>query len=284
MNFNTQNWLFLSKIVARLCCETFPSVASIQQAFYLFLHCLSLRGRPSGDFPPYPNVVTGSDLWLAKSADYQSNPPLANQKALHSQRRTSADSKTSILHGPYPCFLCLLRISTFRWHYRSTLSMPKDRVRPHPVSCQTCRSKKLKCNRVQPCSNCTARGINCTFLVPPQGPADTNSSPHSNAELLERIRRLESIILQQRGPIETHSTYAADNSSQQSWYPSPGSVIVSDVHQKRDNDSQFLESLGRKENSCVCGPNLSTFEGLLPALNLLTTDTFLLSRTICTLE
>lgn len=35
------------------------------------------------------------------------------------------------------------------------------RGRPAPVSCQSCRSKKLKCNRVQPCSNCASRGISC---------------------------------------------------------------------------------------------------------------------------
>lgn len=33
--------------------------------------------------------------------------------------------------------------------------------RQNPVSCSFCRSKKLKCDRVSPCSNCVARGIDC---------------------------------------------------------------------------------------------------------------------------
>lgn len=35
------------------------------------------------------------------------------------------------------------------------------RRRQPQISCNFCRSKKLKCDRGQPCSNCTARGIPC---------------------------------------------------------------------------------------------------------------------------
>lgn len=35
--------------------------------------------------------------------------------------------------------------------------------RQDPVSCQTCRAKKLKCDRNQPCANCTARKITCIY-------------------------------------------------------------------------------------------------------------------------
>lgn len=37
---------------------------------------------------------------------------------------------------------------------------PRRRRQPQ-VSCNFCRSKKLKCDRGQPCSNCNARGIRC---------------------------------------------------------------------------------------------------------------------------
>jgi len=33
--------------------------------------------------------------------------------------------------------------------------------RQNPISCQFCRSKKLRCDRAQPCANCFARRINC---------------------------------------------------------------------------------------------------------------------------
>lgn len=37
---------------------------------------------------------------------------------------------------------------------------PRRRRQPQ-VSCNFCRSKKLKCDRAQPCFNCTSRGIPC---------------------------------------------------------------------------------------------------------------------------
>ncbi|KAL1856151.1 hypothetical protein Plec18167_000226 [Paecilomyces lecythidis] len=39
----------------------------------------------------------------------------------------------------------------------------KRQPRQDPVSCQTCRAKKLKCDRKQPCANCTARKISCIY-------------------------------------------------------------------------------------------------------------------------
>lgn len=42
-------------------------------------------------------------------------------------------------------------------------SVRKRPPRQDPVSCQTCRAKKLKCDRKQPCSNCTARKISCVY-------------------------------------------------------------------------------------------------------------------------
>ncbi|KAF5015955.1 hypothetical protein F66182_12522, partial [Fusarium sp. NRRL 66182] len=42
----------------------------------------------------------------------------------------------------------------------------KKRVpRQDPVSCQSCRKKKLKCDRQQPCSNCRSRRILCNYAV-----------------------------------------------------------------------------------------------------------------------
>ncbi|KAK8130924.1 hypothetical protein PG984_007362 [Apiospora sp. TS-2023a] len=101
-------------------------------------------------------------------------------------------------------------------------------------SCQFCRSKKLKCERSQPCSNCTLRKVGCDYggvdLPPPQddrgiysddrdAPNDHSRSttgrrgalaplpespyclgvgadyPSSDAkEILQRIRRLESAV------------------------------------------------------------------------------------------
>jgi hypothetical protein len=40
---------------------------------------------------------------------------------------------------------------------------PKKQPRQDPVSCQTCRKRKLKCDRNRPCSGCSARSIECVY-------------------------------------------------------------------------------------------------------------------------
>jgi len=140
--------------------------------------------------------------------------------------------------------------------------MQRDRLRPDPVSCQSCRAKKLKCTRVQPCSNCTARRIPCKFLVPPQGHADATSASLGNAEIRERLERLESIVLKQTGSSETHSEFGSDDSHatrQQPLYPGAESVAVSTVHRQRDQDSRLLENVGTREDSLVCDSHLKSF-------------------------
>lgn len=132
-------------------------------------------------------------------------------------------------------------------------SLQKNRVRPDPVSCQSCRSKKLKCNRVQPCSNCAARGIPCKFLVQPQRETAVLDTTRSNAELLERIRRLEAMI-QRSSPVQSSPRYVLEDAFSgptQVVTPSSGTILASDVHKVRDEDSETLENVGTREDAVV---------------------------------
>ncbi|KAK3332778.1 fungal-specific transcription factor domain-containing protein [Cercophora scortea] len=63
---------------------------------------------------------------------------------------------------------------------------------PHPRSCHQCRRRKVKCNRQQPCSNCTS-AANCVY---PPGPGRAAKRPRHalDAQLLDRLGRLESIM------------------------------------------------------------------------------------------
>ncbi|OTB00746.1 hypothetical protein M426DRAFT_26226 [Hypoxylon sp. CI-4A] len=140
-------------------------------------------------------------------------------------------------------------------------SMQRARSRPNPVSCQSCRSKKLKCNRVQPCSNCAARGISCHFLVPPE--RQTGKGPvtptHSIPEILDRLERLESAVFHnvpthdRPGPARTPENNLHGSRSS----PTPVSENINwyDVQQTQDRDSELLENVGTREDSLL--PNLS---------------------------
>lgn len=72
-----------------------------------------------------------------------------------------------------------------------------------PVSCTFCRSRKLRCSRTQPCSNCEARGVTCRQEHPSQSPQTSESTEiePGQADILARLRRLEQIVLNQQ-PVE----------------------------------------------------------------------------------
>ncbi|EED14228.1 conserved hypothetical protein [Talaromyces stipitatus ATCC 10500] len=51
-------------------------------------------------------------------------------------------------------------------HVQEPNDLAKRRApRQDPVSCQSCRKKKLKCDRLQPCSSCRSRRIPCKYAV-----------------------------------------------------------------------------------------------------------------------
>ena len=86
------------------------------------------------------------------------------------------------------------------------LNAPRQR----PVSCQFCRTRKLRCSRDSPCSNCRSRNIPCELEQPVQN--GTAASEENRAELLERIRKLEAIV-EQNGASTTVSIQSSSPAS-----------------------------------------------------------------------
>jgi hypothetical protein len=86
----------------------------------------------------------------------------------------------------------------------------RPRPRQDPVSCESCRKKKLKCDREMPCANCTSRGVTCEYQGrrPPLSSASTepdevNSLRRENAAIKARIDRLEELIYSESPPLGT---------------------------------------------------------------------------------
>lgn len=73
-------------------------------------------------------------------------------------------------------------------------SHPPASGHPHlnPRSCVTCRRRKVRCNKREPCSNCVKAGIECIFPGPGRAPRKPRRPP--DAELLSRLRRLEGVV------------------------------------------------------------------------------------------
>ncbi|KAL4738796.1 hypothetical protein BDV11DRAFT_170655 [Aspergillus similis] len=74
-------------------------------------------------------------------------------------------------------------------------------------SCTLCRQRKVKCDRQQPCSNCTRAETQCVF-PPGLGRAPKRPRKAVEARLLAQLSRLESVVkrMEQQSPDATSST------------------------------------------------------------------------------
>ncbi|KAI7789041.1 hypothetical protein LA080_005145 [Diaporthe eres] len=65
-----------------------------------------------------------------------------------------------------------------------------------PLSCDPCRTRKLKCNREKPCQNCTARHeqASCKFRGSKHGAAPIASRGSNGDEMRQRIDHLEGLV------------------------------------------------------------------------------------------
>lgn len=60
-------------------------------------------------------------------------------------------------------------------------------------SCVTCRRRKVRCNKCEPCSNCVKAGINCVFPGPGRAPRKPQQRP-IDVDVLTRLRKLEGVV------------------------------------------------------------------------------------------
>lgn len=131
------------------------------------------------------------------------------------QGRVSADSTET----PLSFQIQLEYTIQLPFHGQSDITMPKDIQVPRqrPVSCRLCRTRKLRCSREAPCSNCVSRGVACElepYAVPVRSPSVTISTP-SEPDLFERIRKLEQIVEQQQVQLQSSSNQNSQAEEQQ---------------------------------------------------------------------
>ncbi|KAJ5937980.1 Fungal-specific transcription factor protein [Penicillium verhagenii] len=94
---------------------------------------------------------------------------------------------------------------------------PAARRRDKPqLSCKACRRRKVRCDRLHPCSNCSSRGMSSTCVYIPQstGPRGSKAAAH----VQDRINHLEGLVMglmQQTGSstglASTPTTNSADD-------------------------------------------------------------------------
>lgn len=91
-------------------------------------------------------------------------------------------------------------------------SQTKSTATPHnlnPRSCNTCRRRKVKCDKTFPCSNCSKAHTECVFPGPGRAPRrmkekkpGANGQSERETELLKRLRRLEGVVEELSGQVD----------------------------------------------------------------------------------
>ncbi|RDW75995.1 hypothetical protein BP5796_06816 [Coleophoma crateriformis] len=97
---------------------------------------------------------------------------------------------------------------------------------PHNLnirSCTTCRRRKVKCDKKDPCTNCSKAGSQCVFPAPGRAPRRPRigAKPVSDreAELLKRLHRLEGVVEELSGQVDNGDTKPSPSSAGSSGAP-----------------------------------------------------------------
>lgn len=101
-----------------------------------------------------------------------------------------------------------------------------------PLSCYPCRSRKLKCDRSHPCSNCVKREgvdtLSCSYATPANRKRNQNQQGNSPGDMQNRIDRLEGLVLSlmhggaNMSPTEAAAAAAAVSAATSSSKSGPG--------------------------------------------------------------
>ncbi|OJD15239.1 hypothetical protein AJ78_04503 [Emergomyces pasteurianus Ep9510] len=129
-----------------------------------------------------------------------------------------------------------------------------------PLSCGPCRTRKLKCNRQQPCHNCISRGHDdlCVFA---NGKTSRTITPQTQGmeSRLNRLERLVTSLTAEPGMashlLEGSKTAAVtksssdDDSSQQDSIPELGTMEEEEPYRGSTNWHDVLQEIGALKNT-----------------------------------
>ncbi|KAL9097653.1 MAG: hypothetical protein Q9163_006321 [Psora crenata] len=88
--------------------------------------------------------------------------------------------------------------------HREDSNSPRQNGQQHPLSCTHCRQRKVKCNKIHPCTPCQRSSLDCIF---PERARHTkkkkSGSKATNEELMARLNRMEQLIGKMEGEGKT---------------------------------------------------------------------------------
>lgn len=140
--------------------------------------------------------------------------------------------------------------------------------RQRPVSCHFCRTRKLRCNRESPCSNCSARGVTCHLYAPETKP-DASDTPevlevrdvHDDLtrDVLSRLERLEQALLRDTSAIPPSTDPQTRDAVARKGPISPAPPAASKGRRSSlvRKEPQFVTDAELLEHDCIEYPEVS---------------------------
>lgn len=107
-------------------------------------------------------------------------------------------------------------------------------------SCLTCRQRKVKCDRHNPCSNCVKMAQQCSFIPPVRAKRKRTQAPKEG--LHAKLRRYEELLKSYGAKIEP-SEYDGDSDSETLSQPDVGMAEDADPRSKTGPDSFAREEI-----------------------------------------
>lgn len=119
----------------------------------------------------------------------------------------------SLLAFLVPSYYLMLPEESRNQASAASANPPKRRIRRLVSSCEQCRTRRVRCNRVDPCDTCVKRQVECCWVAakPMQKTqAQAKSGPAAklhNAGMEETLKRLERVAGQLQATIVTRQAY-----------------------------------------------------------------------------
>ena len=113
-------------------------------------------------------------------------------------------------------------------------------------SCVICRSRKVRCDKLSPCSNCRRANIACVYPSSDRPPRWSRRFERPVAgEVMERLHHLEGLVKELTGQLER--AHAAAKSSNASSSNSPGSSThdIFEANISSTNAGHMQQKFGR---------------------------------------
>ena len=164
---------------------------------------------------------------------------------------------------------------------------PGAAAQAKPRSCVTCRTRKVRCDKASPCSNCRRAGIACVFPSldrPPrwarrlerigqaqmqsqaQSPAQTHIQQDSDqgmvGQVMERLRNLEGLVKELSGQLDqAHAAAASANAGTSAGGQSPRSSTSGSIQNRGHERIDHHAERSSPSISAAASTNTSNVQG-----------------------